>query len=191
MVGVIDGFRWSLLRGSVQLYFPAIMISIAVVVADARDRHHLFPLHRETLCRCDLIFHERLRHQNRKPRQKLPPPPRRAGALRGPARCDRAQDQGHHQAETEIAESENGGFLGGEGHLFRHPTRRRGGDHRAQRCWKIDVAQAPEPHYRANDRAHPHPGHGGEFAGGRHRLPSRAHRAGEHLFERRDPRHAA
>jgi lipopolysaccharide transport system permease protein len=32
MVGVVDGFRWSLLRGSVQLYFPAIVIS-AVLVA--------------------------------------------------------------------------------------------------------------------------------------------------------------
>jgi lipopolysaccharide transport system permease protein len=30
MVGVIDGFRWALLRGEAQLYWPGLLASVAV-----------------------------------------------------------------------------------------------------------------------------------------------------------------
>jgi lipopolysaccharide transport system permease protein len=32
MVGVIDGFRWALLRGDVQLYWPGLLLSVALTV---------------------------------------------------------------------------------------------------------------------------------------------------------------
>jgi lipopolysaccharide transport system permease protein len=30
MVGVIDGFRWSIFRGSIPIYWPGIIMSIAI-----------------------------------------------------------------------------------------------------------------------------------------------------------------
>lgn len=33
MVGVIDGFRWSLLRGNAEIYFPAVVVSIVMITA--------------------------------------------------------------------------------------------------------------------------------------------------------------
>jgi lipopolysaccharide transport system permease protein len=32
MVGVIDGFRWALLRGDAQLYWPGLLLSLAVTL---------------------------------------------------------------------------------------------------------------------------------------------------------------
>ena len=48
-------------------------------------------------------------------------------------------------------------------------------------------AQNPLPHHRADGGARRDPRPGGVAAGGRHWLPPRAHRAGEHLPERRHP----
>jgi len=33
MVGVIDGFRWALLRGQVELYLPGFFLSLGIVTA--------------------------------------------------------------------------------------------------------------------------------------------------------------
>ena len=33
MVGVIDGFRWALLRGQAQLYLPGFYLSLILVIA--------------------------------------------------------------------------------------------------------------------------------------------------------------
>ena len=69
--------------------------------------------------------------------------------------------------------------------------RRRGGarHHRAQRRRQEHPAEAAHADHHADRGRGPHPRAGGRAAGGRHRLPPRAHRPGEHLPQRRGARH--
>ncbi len=61
--------------------------------------------------------------------------------------------------------------------------------HRAQRRRQDHAAQDPHPHHRADRGRDRDPRPRRQPARGRHRLPPGAHRPGEHLPERRDPRH--
>ena len=42
LVGVIDGFRWAILRGAVDLYWPALAVSIAAAVLLVASGLHYF-----------------------------------------------------------------------------------------------------------------------------------------------------
>ncbi len=66
---------------------------------------------------------------------------------------------------------------------------RGGGGHRGpQRRREVDPAQAPDPSHRSHTGPHRAARPGGLAPGGRHRLPPGAHRQGEHLPQRLDPR---
>ena len=63
--------------------------------------------------------------------------------------------------------------------------------HRPERRRQVDAAQGAHADHHADERAGRDPRPRGQPARGRNGLPSRAHRAREHLPERRDPRDEA
>jgi hypothetical protein len=54
MVGVIDGFRWSLLRGQTPLSPVALLASVALTLVICASRRLVFSENGTHLCRCDL-----------------------------------------------------------------------------------------------------------------------------------------
>ena len=75
-------------------------------------------------------------------------------------------------------------------HRRRHPARGRDPrPHRPQRRRQEHPAQDPVAHHRPHQRPGQDQGPRRQPAGGRHRLPSRTHRAREHPSQRRHPRH--
>jgi len=89
--------------------------------------------------------------------------------------------QGDHPAE--------GYLLGPQRRQLRGRTRRGARCHREERCRQEHASQGPLPDHlpdRGRDR---HAGPGRLSPRGRDRFPPRAHRPGEHLLQRRHPRH--
>ena len=83
------------------------------------------------------------------------------------------------------------GDLGASRRLASRSGRRGARHHRAERRGQVDAAEDPRPDHDADDRVGRDPRPGRQPARGRHRVPSRAHRAREHLPQRRGPRDEA
>ena len=78
--------------------------------------------------------------------------------------------------------------LGAEGRLLRGRAGRGRRHRRPQRRRQVDPAEGPQPDRRADRGLGPPPRPDRLAAGGRHRVPRRAHRPREHLHERHHPR---
>ena len=100
-------------------------------------------------------------------------------------------DRRPRQAPAGDQPAETRDVLGTQGRGFRHPAGRVRRHHRPQRRRQEHAAEDPLADHRADQRACRHPGPRRQPAGGRHRLPPRAHRPREHLPQRHHPRHDA
>ncbi len=116
-----------------------------------------------------------------------------AGRSRDPARRDHERRGGAcaPPAPRRVVDGTRQHALGAP----RRQLRRRGGaghrHHRPQRRRQEHAAQDPLAHHRAHDGRGAHPRPRRQPARGGHRVPPGAHRAREHLPERRDPGHDA